>query len=186
MTAGDPSLGHAGTGDDREDAQQRRQREARHLFEAKVDAQQRRQGLSRFVETQEDAQQRQQVLLLYLFEEEYEDYRAILGVFAGTSSAEFTPDDVAAKVAGVDPAVIPDRMESLRRWGHLMLSIRAPSTLADYYRLHSLYMITPDGEGLYKHVEEMNAVSRREHRPGLAPPPEPPPGLPIPRDSSSG
>ena len=103
------------------------------------------------------------LLFRYLGGEEWHEYRAILGVFAGTFFAEFTPDDVAAEVAGgtagVDPAVIPDRLESLRRWGNLTVSssIGNPSSLDDYYRRRNRYLITRAGQEVYELVERVLA-----------------------------
>ena len=79
-------------------------------------------------------------LFRYLSGEAWWEYRAIVGVFAGTFFTEFTPDEVATEPTvvstGVDPAVVPDRLESLRRWGNLTVSssVGNPSSLDDYYR----------------------------------------------------
>ena len=55
----------------------------------------------------------------YLVAEEWADYRAILGVFADTFFSEFTPEEVAARLAGsghqIDVSTVADRLESLRR-----------------------------------------------------------------------
>ena len=103
------------------------------------------------------------LLFRYVGGEEWHEYRAILGVFAGTFFAEFTPDDVAAEVAGgtaeIDPAVVPDRLESLRRWGNLTVSssIGNPSSLDDYYRRRNRYLITRAGQEVYELVERVLA-----------------------------
>ena len=104
------------------------------------------------------------LLFRYLGGEEWYEYRAILGVFAGTFFAEFTPEDVAATIAaggtaGIDPAVVPDRLESLRRWGNLTVSssVGNPSSLDDYYRRRNRYLITRAGQEVYELVEQVLA-----------------------------
>lgn len=100
-------------------------------------------------------------LFRYLGGEEWQDYRVIVGVFAGTFFTEFTPDDVAAEpsvlAAGVDPAVVPDRLESLRRWGNLTVSssVGNPSSLDDYYRRRNRYLITRAGQEVYDLTERV-------------------------------
>ena len=104
---------------------------------------------------------RARLLFRYLGGEEWHEYRAILEVFAGTFFAEFTPDDVAVAVAdaGVDPAVVPDRLESLRRWGNLTVSssVGNPSSLDDYYRRRNRYLITRSGQEVFELVEQVFA-----------------------------
>ena len=104
------------------------------------------------------------LLFRYLGGEEWYEYRAILGVFAGTFFAEFTPEDVAATIAaggtaGIDPAVVADRLESLRRWGNLTVSssVGNPSSLDDYYRRRNRYLITRAGQEVYELVEQVLA-----------------------------
>lgn len=87
------------------------------------------------------------------------DYRAILGIFAGTFFAELTPDDVAARLAeaGVElPAeTVAARLESLRGWGNLEVSasVGQVSTVADYYRRRNRYLITRVGQEVHELVE---------------------------------
>lgn len=108
----------------------------------------------------DDAAQARQ-LFRYLSGEEWWEYRAIIGVFAGTFFMEFTPDEVATEPtvvsAGVDPAVIPDRLESLRRWGNLTVSssVGNPSSLDDYYRRRNRYLITRAGQEVYDLTERV-------------------------------
>ncbi len=98
-------------------------------------------------------------LFRYLDGEEWDEYRAILGVFAGTFFAEFAAEDVAADPAvaasGVDPDVVAGRLESLRRWGNLTVSssIGTPASLEDYYRRRNRYLITRAGQEVYEFVE---------------------------------
>ena len=98
-------------------------------------------------------------LFRYLGGEEWQEYRAILGVFAGTFFAEFTSEGVAADPAvagsGVDPEVVAGRLESLRRWGNLTVSssIGTPASLDDYYRRRNRYLITRAGQEVYELVE---------------------------------
>ena len=111
-------------------------------------------------------------LFRYVTAEEWRDYRAILSVFANTFFAELSPDDVVARLAAVGgeftPETVPDRLESLRRWGNLTVSssIGNPASLADYYRRRSRYLITSAGqevhdlvEGVLGRVEDVRDVS---------------------------
>jgi uncharacterized protein (TIGR02677 family) len=106
-----------------------------------------------------DGPDRARLLFRYLTAPEWRDYRTILGVFAGTFFAEFTPEDVAAEPAvvdgGIDPAVVPDRLASLRGWGNLTVSssVGNPSSLEDYYRRHNRYLITRAGQEVFQIVE---------------------------------
>ena len=105
------------------------------------------------------AADRARLLFRYLAAPEWRDYRTVLGVFAGTFFAEFTPEEVAAEPAvvdgGIDPAVIPDRLESLRGWGNLTASssVGNPSSLEDYYRRRNRYLITRAGQEVFQMVE---------------------------------
>ncbi|MEX2659139.1 MAG: TIGR02677 family protein [Acidimicrobiales bacterium] len=111
-------------------------------------------------------------LFRYVVGDEWREYRAVIGAFAGTFFAELTPDDVAARVAAagvpLDPAVVGDRLESLRRWGNLTVSsaVGSPTSLADYYRRRNRYLITRAGqevhdvvEGVLTRVDEVRDVS---------------------------
>ena len=106
-----------------------------------------------------DAPDRARLLFRYLAAPEWRDYRTILGVFAGTFFAEFTPEEVAAEPAVVDggiaPAVVPDRLESLRGWGNLTASssVGNPSSIEDYYRRRNRYLITRAGQEVFEIVE---------------------------------
>lgn len=118
-------------------------------------------------------------LFRYLGGDEWTEYRSIMGVFADTFFAEFTPDDVIARLRQVDPGptssaevaapddVVPDRLESLRRWGNLTVStsVGNPSSLDDYYRRRNRYLITREGqevhdlvEGVLNRVDEVSDV----------------------------
>jgi uncharacterized protein (TIGR02677 family) len=113
-------------------------------------------------------------LFRYVTGDEWRDYRAIMGVFAGTFFSEFTPDEVAARLrdgAGgvdLDPAVVAERLESLKRWGNLTVSsaVGNPTSIADYYRRRNRYLITRAGqevhqvvEGVLRRVDEVRDVS---------------------------
>lgn len=111
-------------------------------------------------------------LFRYVTAEEWREYRAILSVFANTFFAELSPDDVVSRLSAVGATVtvetVPDRLESLRRWGNLTVSssIGNPSSLADYYRRRSRYLITSAGqevhdlvEGVLGRVEDVRDVS---------------------------
>lgn len=100
-------------------------------------------------------------LFRYLGGDEWREYRAILEVFAGTFFAEFTPEEIATAVAGagVDPSVVPDRLERLRQWGNLTVSssVGSPTSLDDYYRRRNRYLITRPGQEVYEAVERLLA-----------------------------
>ena len=100
------------------------------------------------------------LLFRYLGGEEWQEYRSILKVFAGTFFAEFTPEEVAAE-AGVDPDVARDRLESLRRWGNLTVSssVGNPSSLNDYYRRRNRFLITRSGQEVHELVERVLAAA---------------------------
>ncbi|MQA16499.1 MAG: TIGR02677 family protein [Pseudonocardiaceae bacterium] len=95
----------------------------------------------------------------YLTVPESDDYRAILGIFAGTFFAELTPDDVAARLAAdgtpMPGDTVASRLESLRAWGNLEVSasVGAVSTVADYYRRRNRYLITRVGQEVHELVE---------------------------------
>lgn len=110
--------------------------------------------------------ERARLLFRYLSGEEWQEYRAILAVFAGTFFAELTPDEVVigltdtASASGgaelaIDPDTVPDRLESLRRWGNLTTSasVGDPSSLTDYYRRRNRYLITREGQEVHDLVE---------------------------------
>ncbi|MCY3951366.1 MAG: TIGR02677 family protein [bacterium] len=98
-------------------------------------------------------------LFRYLGGEEWQEYRAILSVFAGTFFAEFTSEDVAARPVvagtGLDAEAVAARLESLRRWGNLTVSssIGTPASLDDYYRRRNRYLITRAGQEVHELVE---------------------------------
>lgn len=111
-------------------------------------------------------------LFRYVVGEEWEDYRAIMDVFAGTFFSEFSPDEVATRLASagrpLDPLTVGDRLESLRRWGNLTVSsaVGSPTSLADYYKRRNRYLITRAGqevhqlvEGVLTHVDEVRDVA---------------------------
>jgi uncharacterized protein (TIGR02677 family) len=111
-------------------------------------------------------------LFRYVVGDEWRDYRAIMDVFAGTFFSEFSPEDVAGRLAGtgraLDAEVVGDRLESLNRWGNLTVSsaIGSPTSLADYYKRRNRYLITRAGqevhdvvEGVLTRVDEVRDVS---------------------------
>lgn len=112
------------------------------------------------------------LLFRYVTVEEWRDYRAIVGVFAGTFFAEFAADEVverlAAAGASVDPDAVPARLEQLAVWGNLVASasVGNPASLADYYKRRNRYLITRAGqevhdvvEGVLARVDEVRDVS---------------------------
>ncbi|MFK8082477.1 MAG: TIGR02677 family protein [Granulosicoccus sp.] len=98
-------------------------------------------------------------LFRYLGGEEWQEYRAILSVFAGTFFSEFAPEDVGdalrASSIELDNNVVGERLESLRRWGNLTAStsIGNPSSLDDYYKRRHRYLITRAGQEVHDIVE---------------------------------
>ena len=99
-------------------------------------------------------------LFRYLGGEEWQEYRTILAVFAGTFFAEFTPDDVASQT-GIPADLARDRLESLRRWGNLTVSssVGNPSSLDEYYRRRNRYLITRSGQEVFEIVEQVLAAA---------------------------
>lgn len=98
-------------------------------------------------------------LFRYVTGDEWRDYRAIMGVFAGTFFSEFTPDDVAARLAAtgllLDPGTVATRLEQLRTWGNLTVSsaVGNPTSLKDYYRRRNRYLVTRAGQEVHDVVE---------------------------------
>ena len=122
----------------------------------------------------EDRDDTARLLFRYIAGDEWRDYRAIMAVFTDTFFAEFSPDDVIVRLAAagdnhqVDPGVVADRLESLRRWGNLSVSssVGNPTNLSDYYRRRNRYLITRVGqevhalvEGVLTRVDEVRDVS---------------------------
>lgn len=107
----------------------------------------------------DDHLERGRLLFRYVTVDEWRDYRAIMGVFADTFFAEFTPAEVAARLeaTGVDLAeqTVDDRLVSLHRWGNLTVSssVGNPSSVADYYRRRNRYLITTAGQNVHQVVE---------------------------------
>ena len=99
------------------------------------------------------------LLFRYLGGEEWQEYRAILSVFADTFFSEFSPQDVSGALheLGIDinDTVVADRLESLRSWGNLSVStsVGNPSSLDDYYKRRHRYLITRAGQEIYDVVE---------------------------------
>jgi uncharacterized protein (TIGR02677 family) len=98
-------------------------------------------------------------LFRYLVTPEWLDYRAIMGVFADTFFSEFTPEDVAARLAdaghAIETAIVAERLDSLRRWGNLTVSsaVGNPQSIQDYYRRRNRYLITRPGQEVHQIVE---------------------------------
>jgi len=98
-------------------------------------------------------------LFRHVVAEEWADYRAIMGIFAGTFFSEFTPEEVAGRLAleghALEIGTVGDRLESLRRWGNLTVSsaVGNPSSLADYYKRRNRYLITRPGQEVHQVVE---------------------------------
>lgn len=99
------------------------------------------------------------LLFRHVTGEEWREYRSIMGIFAGTFFSEFTPEEVGAALSerGVelDPGIVAERLESLRRWGNLTVSSAtgSPGSLADYYRRRNRYLITRAGQEVHDAVE---------------------------------
>ncbi len=112
------------------------------------------------------------LLFRYITVEEWRDYRAVMTTFSGTFFAELTPDDVHRRLTAdgsdIELAVVADRLEALRRWGNLTVSssVGSPTSLDDYYKRRSRYLITRAGqevadlvEGVLSRVDEVRDVS---------------------------
>lgn len=114
------------------------------------------------------------LLFRYVSVEEWRDYRSIMHVFADTFFAEYSPDDVAFHLSqnghDVDPSVVGDRLEQLRRWGNLdaSSSVGSPASLTDYYRRRNRYVISAAGQEVHTLVEGvLNRADRvRDVTPG--------------------
>ena len=93
-------------------------------------------------------------LFRYLLGEEWQDYRAILRVFANTFFSEFDSSDIATELQ-IDTEVARERLESLRRWGNLTdsSSVGNPANLDEYNRKRNRYLITRAGQEVYDLVE---------------------------------
>ena len=104
-------------------------------------------------------------LFSYITSPEWQEYRAILGVFADTFFADFAAEDVAAHpavaAAGIEPDAVAGRLESLRRWGNLTVSssVGAPASLDDYYRRRNRYLITSAGQEVHELAEGVLAAA---------------------------
>jgi len=100
------------------------------------------------------------LLFRYLGGDEWQEYRAILQIFADTFFAEFTPEDVASRTL-IDVDVARDRLQSLRRWGNLTVSssVGSPASIEDYYRQHNCYLITRSGQEVFEVVERVLAAA---------------------------
>jgi uncharacterized protein (TIGR02677 family) len=98
-------------------------------------------------------------LFRYVVTPEWTDYRAIMGVFADTFFSEFTPEDVAARLADaghmLETVIVGERLDSLRRWGNLTVSsaVGNPQSIQDYYRRRNRYLITRAGQEVHQLVE---------------------------------
>jgi uncharacterized protein (TIGR02677 family) len=106
---------------------------------------------------------RGRLLFRYVTGEEWQEYRAIMGVLAGTFFSEFTPDEVAAQLAergvSLEVGVVGERLESLRRWGNLTRSsvIGPTASLDDYYRRRNRYLVTRAGQEVHEVIERVLA-----------------------------
>lgn len=99
------------------------------------------------------------LLFRYITGDEWQEYRRIMAVFAGTFFSDFTPEEVEQRLAeaglSLPDGVVPARLESLRRWGNLTVSsvTGTPASLADYYRRRNRYLITRAGQEVHEAVE---------------------------------
>lgn len=87
--------------------------------------------------------------------EEWSEHRSIMALFAGTFFSELVSDRLAARGIVLDPAIVGERLESLRRWGNLTVSSATgtPGSLADYYRRRNRYLITRAGQEAHEAIE---------------------------------
>lgn len=99
------------------------------------------------------------LLFRYVTVDEWQDYRQIMAVFAGTFFSDFTPEEIEQRLNGagtvLPEGVVAARLESLRRWGNLTVSsvTGTPASLADYYRRRNRYLITRGGQEVHEAVE---------------------------------
>lgn len=99
------------------------------------------------------------LLFRYVTVDEWQDYRQIMAVFAGTFFSDFTPEEIEQRLSAagtvLSDGVVAVRLESLRRWGNLTVSsvTGTPASLADYYRRRNRYLITRAGQEVHEAVE---------------------------------
>lgn len=102
-------------------------------------------------------------LFRYLVTPEWADSRAIMGVFADTFFSEFTPDDVAARLADaghmLDTAIVGERLDSLRRWGCAIQRLLCHS-IDVFSSLHRSGR-TPAGQTVFKSAPKSDYLSGR-------------------------
>jgi len=90
-------------------------------------------------------------------------YLAIMRIFAGTLLSDLSAHDVADRLAEQDldlpTDVVAQRLESLREWGDLLTSSRPvrAASIREYHRVRSRYQLTPLGERVQRHAEEILA-----------------------------
>lgn len=88
-------------------------------------------------------------------------YLEIMRVFASTLLSDLSAHDVADRLAvrGVELPVdvVAQRLESLREWGDLLTSSRPvrAASIREYHRVRSRYQLTPLGERVQRHAEEI-------------------------------
>ncbi|WP_419931219.1 TIGR02677 family protein [Candidatus Poriferisodalis sp.] len=102
------------------------------------------------------------LLFRYIGGDEWNEYRAILAVFADTFFSDFDAGEVRERLDGrvlLAEEVVGDRLESLRKWGNLEAStdVGRPSSIDDYYRKRHRYLMTPAGQQVHNLVEGMLA-----------------------------
>ena len=101
------------------------------------------------------------LLFRYLGGEEWNEYRAILAVFADTYFSDFDAGEVRERLSGVllSEEIVGERLESLRRWGNLEAStdVGRPSSIDDYYRKRHRYLMTPAGQQVHDLAERLLA-----------------------------
>jgi uncharacterized protein (TIGR02677 family) len=97
-------------------------------------------------------------------------YIAIMRVFTGTLMSDLSAHDIAERLAAVGTElpvdVVAQRLDSLRDWGDLLTSSRPvrATSISEYHRVRSRYQLSPLGEKVQRHAEEIlaGADSARE------------------------
>jgi len=103
-------------------------------------------------------------LFRYLTADLAEDYRAVMGLFAGPLLADLSAAEVAAQLAdrGVSLTVedVTSRCEQLERWGNLVRGVRDAhvATVRDYLRSRTRFQASKLGGRVYRDTEDILAA----------------------------
>lgn len=103
-------------------------------------------------------------LFRYLTADLAEDYRAVMGLFAGPLLADLSAAEVAAQLADRGNSLTVEdataRCEQLERWGNLVRGVRDAhvATVRDYLRSRTRFQASKLGGRVYRDTEEVLAA----------------------------